>query len=81
MSESFAVFDNLVPAYGHPFPVDECPNSGNIWATNIARSDLNPQPKGVVQRLASGENGGHMFFDQEKFCSCVLGHHPVEAQQ
>ena len=48
-SEKLAAFDNVIPAQGHPFPVDGCSEGGNVRVTNIARPGLNMQPKGVVQ--------------------------------
>ena len=43
-SENIAVFDNVVPAHAHPFPVDGCSEDGNFRVTNSARSCLNVRP-------------------------------------
>ena len=90
-SESLAVFDNVVPAHDHPFPVDGCSEVSNVWVANIARPGLNMRPEDAVQWIGVWrEWRPHVFDQKEKFCCCrkfaldwmcVLGHHPVEAQQ
>ena len=68
--ESLAAIDNIVPAHGYPFPVDGCSEGSLVWVMNIVHPGLNMQPEGIPSGLVSGENGGHMCFDQKgKFCS------------
>ena len=48
-SESFAAFNNVVPAHGHPFSVDEGSDGGNVRVTNIARLGHNMRAEGITQ--------------------------------
>ena len=91
-SEILAAFDNVVSAHGHPFPVDECSEGGNVWVMDIARPGLNMRsdrhsPVGwrlariVAKFISTKMRNFAIAVNVALYWMFVLGHHPVKAQQ